>query len=144
MNEKKDALHIVSEIDDILRDVWKHLENPQELSQDILKLAVLNGGLGNWYAEAQDNERRLEAHYKHDLNSDKLAIMATEKDERGKAVSATYAESKALMNHWTTQLELLDAEHTTTVLKLKRQDTDQAIDAARSRLSLIKRDMGNA
>lgn len=144
MNEKKDALHIVSEIDDILRDVWKHLENPQELSQDILKLAVLNGGLGNWYAEAQDNERRKEAHYKHNLNSDKLAIMATEKDERGKAVSATYAESKAQINHWATQLELLDAEHTTTVLKLKRQDTDQAIDAARSRLSLIKRDMTNA
>lgn len=130
----KDALTIVSEIDDLLRGVWTHLEDPQNLSLDILKLAVLNGGLGNWLAEAQDTERHEEANYKNMVDKVKLSLVAT-------GDSATVAESKAKQLNYSSLQLWLQAQHTVTVLKLKRQDTDQAIDAARSRLSLIKQDM---
>lgn len=128
------AEDIVADIDTILKEVWQHLEDPENLSKDILKLAVLNGGIGNWLAEAQDLERRVEAAYKHDVDRKKLDYVKA-------GDSATVSESKAKLDLAEQMDAWLDAQHQVTVLKLKRQDTDQAIDAARSRLSLIKQDI---
>jgi hypothetical protein len=134
---EKDVATIVQEIDDVLRDIWKHFHNPENLSTDILKLAVLNGGLGNGLAEAFDAERRAEASYKHSV--DKLKLENVTKGD-----SATVAESKAKQEMFVDQIKWIEKQHQLTVLKLKRQDTDSAIDAARSRLSLIKQDMKQA
>lgn len=132
----KEVATIVSEIDDVLRDIWRHFDDPENLSRDILKLAVLNGGLGNGLADAFDNERRAEIVYKHAV--DKLKLQLVEKGD-----SATVAESKAKVEETNKLSVWLEDQHRLTVLKLKRQDTDSAIDAARSRLSLIKQDLRN-
>lgn len=136
MGPVKTASSIVTEIDDLLRDIWKHISDPENLSTDILKLAVLNGGLGNWLAEAQDIERKAEVDYKHRVDEYKLGFV---KD----GDSATVAETKAKLAHHDVMQDWLTAQHNATVLKLKRHDTDSAIDAARSRLSLIKGDIRN-
>lgn len=140
----KSAADIVAEIDDVLRDIWKHMEDPENLSRDILKLSVLNGGLGNWLAEAQDLERRMEAAYKHDVDARMLNIRETEKNEKGHPPAIDYAKAKATIEKAEQLDAWLDGQHQVTVLRLKRQDTDQAIDAARSRLSLIKQDIRQA
>lgn len=134
MSDRKPLESIITDIDNLLRDFWKHIKDPENLSQDILKLSVLNGGLGNYLAEAHETERQAEATYKYEVDKLKLELVKA-------GDSATVAESKAKIERFDLQAEWLVAQHNLTVLKLKRQDTDSAIDAARSRLSLIKNDI---
>lgn len=140
MNNIKSPDQLVSEMDEIIRGMWTHLEDPENLSTDILRLAVLNVGIGNALVEAQDLLNVANTEYKHSFETFKLAAMQ-DKDENGKKVTATAAESMATVE----MKEAADYINVLTkalmTLKIKRQDTDSVIDAARSRLSLIKNDI---
>lgn len=140
----KTMIELIKEIDELAKELFKpeSLENPETISKIILELSVKNMGLGNMVIEAMDFERQAETQYKYEVDKTKLDIMRTERDDKDKSVSATYSESKAKIE--TKQLldEWNECKHKLDVLKVKRSDLDKVIDTGRSRLSLIKQDIG--
>lgn len=125
---------IIQDVDDLVRAVWTDWENPEKLSEDLMKLAVLYTPIGNLLAEARDDERREEADYKYRVEVDKL-------DHIAEGDTATKAESKAKVQHREQQKIVFTLTRQSEALKFKREDVEKLIDAARSRLSLIKGDL---
>lgn len=130
----KTPQEIVSDADDQIREIWRSVDDPETLSQAILRLSVLNAGIGNFLHEAMLEESAAERHYKFMLDKQKLALV-----DEGK--SATVAESMAKIAYNDTLKNWHEKTHAVNILKLKRNDVDRIIDAARSRLSLIKLDI---
>lgn len=140
MNKSPDQL--IKEIDEIVRGLWSHLEDPETLSRDIAQLSVLNYGLGKALALVVGELIDLETDYKHDFEAAKLETMESPRED-GKKVSATAAESVARVQLRELAEEIARLEKAVAAFKIQRSDTEQVIEAARSRLSLIKQDIRN-
>lgn len=130
----KEPLQLVDEIDDLLREIWEHLENPELLSFDILRLAVKSGGLGTHLIEAEFDMDQAESQYKYQVDKRKLELV-----KQGE--SATVSESTAKVELQEDYSAYLERKKAYKAIKIKREDTDRAIDAVRSRLSLVKTDL---
>lgn len=137
----EDHKTLITEIDTLTSEITEAINNPETISKCLLQIALKNDRLGNLYVMALDMERVAKTDYEYQLDESKLKIMATEVDDKGKRVSATYAESRSRIRKKDLLDELNTAKHTVDVLKVKRNDIDRIIDAARSRLSLIKNDI---
>jgi hypothetical protein len=133
---------LVAEIDTLIEAQWQHQSDPENLSIALHKLEVKIGMLSPHVAQAEYDVNTAKADYEVDFDKLKLEYMK-EKDEKGKAVSATVAESRARIDMADDMLELYAIKKAHTLLKLKREDTQRIVDAARSRLSLIKQDLRN-
>lgn len=133
MNKPSDQ--VVTEIDDILTVVWNSLDNPEELSRQLLRMTVLYAGIGNYLVEARDEERTLDRDYKGYI------YQAQKKWRDQGKVTVAEAEGQAFREHRTDLDTLNHAKKRVDILKLKREDVERNIDAIRSRLSLIKGDI---
>lgn len=130
----KTAEQIVAEVDDLVRAVWSAWEDPETLSGLILKLSVLYAPIGNYLAQAREEERWEETMYKSAVNKGKIHYVS-------EGDSATLAESKSHEDHTQDKNDWVETQNRVDTLKLKREDVEKLIDAARSRLSLIKGDI---
>lgn len=142
MHKTPDVL--VAEMDDIIRGIWTHLEDPQSLSNDILRLSVLNVGIGNALVEAQDLLNTADTERKYALQTIKLAKVKETDPDTGKKIPMGVAEAMAEIETKKLADHMNVLSKAVMLLKIKRNDTDSVIDAARSRLSLIKKDIQNA
>lgn len=124
----------VEQVDELVKQIYTQLDNPEYLSRSVLALSVLYAGLGNYLVEARDQERVLDVAYKVEFGRVKLKYVK-------EGDSATIAESRARLDLVGFAENILAANKRVDILKLKREDVDKLIDAARSRLSLIKGDM---
>lgn len=130
----KTAEQIVAEVDDLVRDVWNAWDDPETLSGLILKLSVLYAPLGNYLAQARDEERKMDTYIKYHFANHKRSHI-----EHGDSVAL--AETKARTELENQYKDQDFAANRIDILKLKREDVEKLIDAARSRLSLIKGDI---
>lgn len=140
----KPAAELIIEIDDLVRKIFIHIDDPETITQTLLALSIKNVGLGNLLVEALELEREAETQYKYQVSKRKLEIMKTEKDDKGKSVSATYAEDKAKIEHKEILDELNHLKGRVDILKVKRSDVSSVIDTGRTRASLIKNDIRNS
>ncbi len=127
---------ILDDIESITKEVFKNLENPQYLSEAIIKLAVLNSGLGNYLVEAKDLERSADTSLKFNREMTKM-----EKMDSG--LTATAADSLKIIETKELSDEVNELSHNVDILKIKRDDTKDVLEMVRSRLSLIKMDITN-
>lgn len=137
MSDTKTIDKLVAEIDDYTRDIWKQLESPGDLSETILRLAVLNMGLGNHLADTVEMHDKLELKLKYERELIKLSAMK-EGETAAKAESLKIVDTKDMAD------DLYSLAHIVNVLKIKRADIEKVIEASRSRLAVIRDDMRNS
>lgn len=118
-------------------EIEKLWQDGDKLSQMIVKLSGLVAFMGDHIAEAELNAKELETAYKYDRDKKFLELKEQKyADEKAKAQSGIETAPK--------YHEFLLAQDKARILNLKRMDTNNMIDAMRSRLSFMKSEMVNA
>lgn len=129
----KSADEIIKELADLVRDGWKHKDDPEMLSKALYDISALNWGLGQWQAEFEEAERAMKA----ELEVEK-AQLTKDFVDAGDAVNK--AEIKVTIQLSGKRKEYNKAASSLARVKISRESNEKVIDAARSRLSLIKKD----
>lgn len=130
----KDASQIIEEIGDIVKGVWSQSENPEGLSKSLNDIAVLNWALALWQSTFEEQERQMKA----ELDIDKATLMQEYVDS-GDAVNK--AEIKTTIKLGAKRKEYNKMASGLEKCKVMSRANQSVMDAARSRLSLIKEEI---
>jgi hypothetical protein len=127
---------IVQKINKITAELTKKLDDPDGLSLSISKLAVLNARLGDSYVEVKDQARQQESYLKYVMAIQKRDLV--QGSENVKGISATLADSIVRVDTHEELMKLNELKKAEDLIRIKRSDTSEQIDAHRTRVSLIK------
>ena len=131
---ERSASELIDEIGTRVKGIWSHSENPELLSKDLNDIAVLNWGLAKWRTEFDENERQMKA----ELELDKANGMLRHTNS-GEAVNK--AEIRMTIELGAKKLEYNKMASNLDKVKTMMNANASVMDAARSRLSLIKAEM---
>jgi|ERR1019366_7876786 hypothetical protein len=127
-------MDVIKQIDEDLEAINRHWEDPNELSALILRLSLRYGDLGDLVTEAElemDEQKATLDYTQADLIRKSLNLDQTAAWSAANAKAETQEQIKSY----------LTAKASYGKLKRKRDSVEKIIDAARSRLSLIKSDI---
>lgn len=129
----KALVGVIKEIDHKRQELYEdnRWTDGEYLSQLVVKLAALNGFLGEHIAQLGYESKTLEASYKVDREGIKL-----EKIEGG--ATASKADSEKIVATADKLEEANRASYKYDVLRIKRQDTSELISAIQSRLGYLR------
>ena len=130
---------IIEEINRLVEkiDAEKKWDDGEYLSRVVVKLAVLNSNLGEKVAEAERKADTAEAKLKVKREQIKKDVM---EGKKGDKTTAAFAESVRQIETDHENKKYLLLKYTARLFSIKRIDTNNLIDAIRSRLSFIKMD----
>jgi hypothetical protein len=111
-------------------------DDPNYLSELLLRLASYYSTLGRFVAEAEQRQDFAEIQYKVGREQAKV-------DNIQSGDSVALAESKAAVLAGVDQNEVVNLKYKARLLFLTRQSLDKTLDAIRSRLSYVKMDKDN-
>lgn len=131
---------VIDKIDDRRKQIYsgKKWQDGEYLSRAIVELSALNSFLGEHIAQAKLDANNGEAHYKVTREGRKMQLINEEK------MSGTAADAQKVVDtegEWNSHNSAI---YTVDLLSLKRADTNNLIDACRSRLSFMKQERTNS
>lgn len=132
-----DVAKIIKEAGQRVREIWKHKENPEELSRLGVELTALSWAIGEWYADFDNQER--EAKTEIDLEHADLVEKYINQD-----MPVSRAEVKAKVDLGSKRREYNKIMTGVTKTKIARHDIEKCVDMVRTRISLIKEDLRKA
>ena len=128
----KDLLDVVTEIDKVRDQLYNGKQwtpaSGEIMSQAIVKLSALNAYLGEWVATAKYDAAQMEATYKVSREAIKLESMNERKTTASEAESTKIVETSSLLESYN------KADYQFNLLKNKREDTSEFIEALKTRL----------
>lgn len=134
-------LDLVEEIRKDEEAINRHWTDPEMLSAIILRLSIKSSTLGELVTESENAMDRAESFYKHKIDTRTLDLRTETDSETGKKYAVGVAEVLARVEVEEDKETYLERKRVYQTLKRKREDLEKVIDAARSRLSLIKGDI---
>lgn len=130
----KTAAQLIEEIGNLVRSIWKEKENPEGLSKALNDLAVLNWALAEHQSTFEEQERSMKTEM--DLTK---ANFLQDYTNQGDAVNK--AEIKVTIELAAVRREYNKVASALEKVKIIMRANDKVMEAARSRLSLIKQNI---
>lgn len=131
---QKTADQLIEEVSALVKGIWAHSENPELLSKHLNEIAVLNWALAKHRADFTELEQAMKA----ELDLAK-ATSIMEYTNAGDAVNK--AEIRTTIKLMDKRIAYNRMAANVDKIKVMMQANDRVMDAARSRLSLIKEEI---
>lgn len=127
---------IVAVANKVQGEMEEHLDDVDALSADILKLGVYKSKLGDYLVKLNDEVRNQETHIKYLKATRMSELVKGNKEVKGVAVNR--AELQVTEELLDEQMQLNQKTKAQDLIKIKRSDMGDLIDAGRSRLAFIR------